>query len=229
MLDLYKRVIVIGGKEPENTLVRLEQEASMVFVTLLLDGSNRLNCDAGSREPAFDAQSHLPLLPYYRPRDLVPDFSVLRALVSTMPLVADQWGWHNKVTTSIMVGWDNTCDSELPFPLPPPEEQLKGIYLITHHCCARSLAWTKQQRVQRNVDVNTKVDGTSSGHIAFPKDMQQLIACVSRNACVKAVFAALKTDNGEWLRRPWGYSMSVKPCMVSRVIGQPGYWVFRCS
>ncbi|MEW5318094.1 MAG: hypothetical protein WDW38_009345 [Sanguina aurantia] len=202
VISLYKSILMTSINHQRTSLTPFEQESMFHFgnFNILSSELNHLllDSDASDAEEAFlrkRGKSSDHLLPNLRPSSPVSDLDLIQALLARTKVaancpgsVATLYGLAGKVVMSWGVGTSDTS----PFPNLSAGDQVRGAYLVAHHCIAASKGWMQhQQYVQRG---RSTVGYCASSRQDIVTGLQKMMSLVFANRSLRLRFSALEKD-----------------------------------
>lgn len=192
--QLKKRILIILS-EPKNARLMFDnQQLTTRFLTFFLKIGAEYNDMAAISQTGLDANlmqaglgsgEHLRLL--YRPTVLLSDTRLLRALLQDKRAGSSTVLERYKLLRAVLLSWRGDVHAPGPFPKPSVAGQIRGCYVVAHHCAAKCVSWMQQQR--QKCTTQTVVHGSSTGHNPpsppmTAKEMQYLIKIGRSNTAV---------------------------------------------
>lgn len=209
VISLFKYIIIVSSTR-KHDLVTAFSDSLVHFLAKFLQKSNEWNQTA-ALEPSLDVflQKMGPnndhLLPKNIPTMPVSDVELLRVLFDQMTASPDDVQRRYTLVAAILAGWRDDTEQVVCFPSPAAREQIRGVYLVAHHCMLACKSWMQhQQHIKQNL--RSSLCCPRSQH-AFTEELQQVMALVFSNIHLRKSLAEVEHAHGESNQRLWKHAV----------------------
>lgn len=201
VIQLYKRVLVLVGQQRSNTALLRDEETAVAVLTTLLENSISMHWQVQPCNNLWDwtslpqqySAAGITLQPHSGKSSLfASDIQLLQALFTWMPSEPVAAGLRYQLIRTMVQGWVGEPSTYMTLQFATEKEQIRGIFLILHHCCEQSLRFIRRPHERQTAP--GLPHSTSSG--TFQVGSSQLVPTILVNSTLRAQLRALETDYG---------------------------------